>query len=107
MVCIFGHHHSSIQWPTTFQVDYTEEAGRLYTFAYPLADCEGNTLNPSKPYGDESLPVATTRPETILGDTAVAVNPKDARFSRFVGRECVVPLSGGRSAASYLPRPSL
>lgn len=67
------------------QVDYTEEAGKLYTFKYPLA--EG---------GDAHLPVATTRPETILGDTAVAVNPNDERFSRFIGQSCIVPLSGGR-----------
>ena len=92
---ISGNHHSSIRCLPTSQVDYTEEAGRLYTFAYPLADSE------------DSLPVATTRPETILGDTAVAVNPEDDRFKRFVGRECVVPLSGGRSATSHLPRPIL
>ena len=95
LACTFSHHHSSIHCLTTFQVDYTEEAGRLYTFKYPLAD------------SDESLPVATTRPETILGDTAVAVNPEDSRFERFAGRECVVPLSGGRSAALHLPRPIL
>lgn len=66
------------------QVEYSEEAGKLYTFRYPLADSE------------DHLPVATTRPETILGDAAVAVNPEDDRFNHFVGRECVVPLSGGR-----------
>ena len=42
---------------------------------------------------DDFLPVATTRPETILGDTAVAVHPEDARYSRFVGKRCRVPLS--------------
>lgn len=67
------------------QVEYSEEAGKLYTFKYPLADG-----------GGECLHVATTRPETILGDTAVAVNPEDARFKHLLGKECVVPLSNGR-----------
>ena len=42
------------------------------------------------------LPIATTRPETILGDTAVAVHPEDERYKHFVGRECIVPCSGRR-----------
>lgn len=71
-------------WLSWLQVEYTEEEGKLYTFRYPVAG------------GDESLPVATSRPETILGDTAVAVNPEDDRFKRFIGQECIVPLSGGR-----------
>jgi len=54
---------------------------------YPLADSATG----------EFLPVATTRPETILGDTAVAVNPADERFTAFVGRQVVVPMSGGRT----------
>jgi valyl-tRNA synthetase len=66
------------------QVEYSEEAGRLYTFKYPLAD------------GTEWLEVATTRPETIPGDTAVAVNPEDERFKHLLGKECIVPLSNGR-----------
>jgi len=62
------------------EVEYSEEQGTLYTFRYPLAD------------SDEFIPVATTRPETILGDTAVAVHPGDERFARFVGRTCLVPM---------------
>jgi len=69
------------------QVEYAEEAGALYVFRYPVAGGAG-----------EALPVATTRPETILGDTAVAVHPQDARYAALVGRECEVPLSGGRCA---------
>ena len=42
------------------------------------------------------LPVATTRPETVLGDAAVAVHPEDERFGRFVGRRCRVPLTDRR-----------
>lgn len=53
---------------------------------YPLAD---------SPTG-EFLPVATTRPETILGDTAVAVHPEDERYKQYIGKEVVVPMSGGR-----------
>ena len=66
------------------EVTYTEEEGRLYYFRYPLAD------------SDESIPVATTRPETILGDTAVAVHPDDERYGKFVGRTCLVPILGRR-----------
>jgi len=66
------------------QVEYSEEAGKLYTFKYPLAD------------STECLQVATTRPETILGDTAVAVNPEDERFKHLMGKECIVPLSNTR-----------
>lgn len=54
---------------------------------YPLADSDT----------EEYLPVATTRPETILGDTAVAVNPADERFKAYVGRRVTVPMSGGRT----------
>ena len=68
------------------QVDYTEEPGRLYYFKYPLADDSSG----------QYLPVATTRPETILGDTAVAVHPEDERFRHFIGLECKVPLCNGR-----------
>ena len=71
----------------TGQVDYTEDPGTLYYFRYPVADAEGG----------EHLPVATTRPETILGDTAVAVHPEDERYKHLIGRRCVVPMSGGRS----------
>lgn len=51
------------------EVEYSEEPGTLFHFRYPLAGGEGG----------EFLPVATTRPETILGDTAVAVHPEDPR----------------------------
>lgn len=62
------------------EVEYSEEPGKLYYFKYMLAD------------SDEYIPVATTRPETILGDTAVAVHPEDPRYSRFVGRQVLVPI---------------
>ncbi|CAI5491484.1 unnamed protein product [Closterium sp. Naga37s-1] len=69
------------------EVEYSEEPGTLYFFKYPIV---GGTE-------DDYLPVATTRPETILGDTAVAVHPEDERFKKFVGKQAVVPMCGGRT----------
>jgi valyl-tRNA synthetase len=63
------------------EVEYHDEPGFLYYFKYQLAD------NP-----DEYIPVATTRPETILGDTAVAVHPEDERYQKFVGCKVRVPM---------------
>ena len=62
------------------EVEYREEMGTLYTFKYPLEK------------SDEYIPVATTRPETILGDTAVAVHPEDERYRKFIGQTCLVPI---------------
>ncbi len=63
------------------EVNYSEQQGKLWYIRYPI---EGT--------GD-SLTVATTRPETMLGDTAIAVNPKDERYSRFVGKMAKLPLT--------------
>jgi valyl-tRNA synthetase len=65
------------------EVEYSEEPGTLYYFKYRIAGSP-----------DEYIPVATTRPETILGDTAVAVHPEDERFLRYVGKKVVVPILG-------------
>ncbi len=65
------------------EVEYSEEPGTLYYFKYMLAGSE-----------DEYIPVATTRPETILGDTAVAVHPEDPRYLKYAGRKVVVPILG-------------
>jgi valyl-tRNA synthetase len=62
------------------EVEYFEEDGNLYYFKYPLAG------------SDEYIPVATTRPETILGDTAVAVHPEDERYRHLIGKTCLVPI---------------
>ncbi len=61
-----------------------EELGKLWHFRYPLAD------------GDGTLVVATTRPETMLGDTAVAVHPDDPRYAALIGREILLPLTDRR-----------
>ena len=61
------------------EVEYEEIHGKLYTFRYPLKDG-----------GD--VEVSTTRPETILGDTAVAVHPEDERYGHLVGKTALVPI---------------
>jgi valyl-tRNA synthetase len=63
------------------EVDSEEEDGRIWEISYPMAD------------GSGSLTVATTRPETMLGDAAVAVHPQDERYSKFVGRQLALPLT--------------
>jgi len=64
------------------EVEYSEEEATLYYFKYKL---DGS---------DEFIPVATIRPETILGDTAVAVHPEDERYKRFIGKKVIVPILG-------------
>ena len=66
------------------EVTYKEEAGKLWHIAYPLVEPTGNI---------QELVVATTRPETLLGDTAVAVNPKDSRYQAVVGKKVKLPLT--------------
>ncbi len=68
------------------EVEYTEEDAILYYFKYPIADANLDD-GPGKGY----IPVATTRPETILGDTAVAVHPDDERYRYLIGATCLVP----------------
>lgn len=62
------------------EVEYEEQAGSFWHLRYPFAD------------GSGYLELATTRPETILGDTAVAVNPKDERYKDIVGKNLILPL---------------
>jgi valyl-tRNA synthetase len=70
------------------EVENTEEQGHLWHFRYPLAD-GAKTLD-----GKDYLVVATTRPETMLGDTAVAVHPEDERYAHLVGQHITLPLVG-------------
>jgi valyl-tRNA synthetase len=81
-----------VNWDPKFQsaisdleVESRELRGHLWLIRYPLADAPG-----------QSITVATTRPETLLGDTAVAVHPEDARFRSLVGRQAILPLVGRR-----------
>jgi valyl-tRNA synthetase len=64
------------------EVEHEERLGKLYHIRYPLAD------------GTGSIVVATTRPETMLGDTAIAVNPTDERYTALIGKKVRVPLTG-------------
>ncbi|MBI2405916.1 valine--tRNA ligase [Candidatus Microgenomates bacterium] len=71
------HHQTAF---SDLEVEYEEKEGGLYFIKYPLVGEKGY------------ITVATTRPETMLGDTAVAVNPKDKRYKKFVGKRVVLPL---------------
>ena len=66
------------------EVIYSEEKSAFYHLKYKLAD------------SDEYIDVATTRPETLFGDTAVAVNEKDKRYKKFVGKDVILPIVGKR-----------
>ncbi len=68
------------------ELEYKEEKGKLWYIRYPL---KSQTYNP-KPKA--FILVATTRPETMLGDAAVAVNPKDKRYKNLVGKKVILPL---------------
>jgi valyl-tRNA synthetase len=69
------------------EVEYREEEATLYYFKYPIA---GARLEDGPGVG--YIPVATVRPETILGDTAVAVHPDDERYRHLIGSTCLVPI---------------
>ena len=69
------------------EVEHEERAGKIYHIRYPLAD------------GTGSIVVATTRPETMLGDVAVAVNPADERYTAVIGKMVKLPLSGVNGGA--------
>lgn len=63
------------------EVEYKQEAGKLWYIRYPLTEGRGHVV------------VATTRPETMLGDTAVAVHPEDDRYKEFIGKTVTLPLT--------------
>ena len=73
------------------EVEHEEHEGALYHIRYPLAPKDGETEGPES---DGFVTVATTRPETMLGDTGVAVNPDDQRYSHLVGRNVTLPIIG-------------
>ncbi|MBF6607173.1 MAG: valine--tRNA ligase [Flavobacterium sp.] len=64
------------------EVNYEEQQSKLYYLRYKIAD------------SDEYITIATTRPETILGDTAICINPTDTRYSHLKGKRAIVPISG-------------
>jgi len=71
------------------EVDHEEKKGELWSFAYKIAGDDGEPL--SNEEGEHEIVVATTRPETMLGDTAVAVHPDDERYKDIVGKKLVHP----------------
>ena len=62
------------------EVEYTDKPGHLWYIRYPLSDGSGDIV------------VATTRPETMMGDTGVAVNPEDEKFKHLIGKTCILPI---------------
>ena len=62
------------------EVEYVDKPGHLWYIRYPLADGSGDIV------------VATTRPETMMGDTGVAVNPEDEKFKHLIGKKCILPI---------------
>ena len=64
------------------EVNYTDEQGYLYYINYPIAGEK-----------DAYIQIATTRPETILGDTAIAVSPENKKYQKFIGKKAIVPIA--------------
>ena len=64
------------------EVEYTEQPGHFWHIRYKLKDSDGY------------IEIATTRPETLLGDTAIAVSPDDERYTDLIGKTCILPLVG-------------
>ncbi len=62
------------------EVEHVEQAGKFWHILYPIAD------------SDEKVEIATTRPETMLGDTALAVNPEDERYTHLIGKKVILPI---------------
>ncbi len=62
------------------EVDHVDQEGKIYYFRYPTED------------GTDSIEIATTRPETMMGDTAVAVHPEDERYKHLIGKNLVLPV---------------
>ena len=88
------------------EVEQVEEKGKLWRFRYELADgvtyrhpvAHDEDGNPTEWEERNYLVVATTRPETYLGDTAVAVHPDDPRYAGLIGKEVILPMVGRRMA---------
>jgi valyl-tRNA synthetase len=88
--------HRMVNWDPEAQttlsdeeVIYEEKQGLLYYLEYKIANEDGS---PPEEGQGEALTIATTRPETILGDTAICINPNDERFQHLKGKKAIVPL---------------
>ncbi|MFH1958324.1 MAG: valine--tRNA ligase [bacterium] len=82
------------------EVEYSEEKGKLWFIKYPFAPLE-NSLTGQADEPGNGITVATTRPETMLGDTAVAVNPGDGRYKNCRGKFLTLPVAGRRIPVVY------
>jgi valyl-tRNA synthetase len=79
------------------EVEHEDTQGKLYYVRYRLEpDHRRQTADGGQPSAVEYITVATTRPETILGDTAVAVHPRDKRYKKLIGRTAILPALGRR-----------
>ena len=76
------------------EVEYKDITGKLYYLKYKLVDAQGNEVN--SPSGDGGISIATQRPETIMGDTAICVNPNDERYKHLKNAFAFVPLINRR-----------
>ena len=74
------------------EVEHEEEEGSLWYLRYPLADGDADGNADDDADGTGAIIVATTRPETMLGDTAVAVNPADERYRKLIGKTVLLPI---------------
>lgn len=72
------------------EVIYKDVQGAFYHMKYPLVD------------GSDEIEIATTRPETMLGDTAVAVHPEDDRYKHLIGKKVRLPITGRKSRLSVM-----
>lgn len=73
------------------EVEYSEEMGNLYYFKYELV--REDSIHENTGEVESFIPIATTRPETILGDTAICVHPQDERYIKFIGQKVKVPFT--------------
>jgi valyl-tRNA synthetase len=78
------------------EVDHTDDEGELTSIRYGSVSPGGRPPQTPPQGDDQSIVVATTRPETMLGDTAVAVHPDDPRYARLIGKTVELPLTGRR-----------
>ena len=76
------------------EVDFQEQDGTLYYIRYPLEPSSPLEHGKTEDVGEDHITVATTRPETMLGDTGVAVNPEDSRYQHLLGRRATLPIMG-------------
>jgi valyl-tRNA synthetase len=88
-----------VNWDTALQTAVADDEvihenvkGHFWKYRYPVEGC--NATGPNARFGVDYIVIATTRPETMLGDTAVCVHPDDERYKGLIGKNCILPLMG-------------